>query len=122
MTFTMHRLIFATAREEHVPQILAFLSVDKRIPVPGLTLYVSPLQDIHCSTDGYWIIFYIFNQASLALLFLSLSDQVMRLISFAIFITWFTYVMIMIALLIQRRANPGAHRPFRVKRGRKEFT
>lgn len=90
--FTSGRLSFAAARENHLPDILAFIHVSKYTPSPAL----------------------IFN-AILSVLYVIPGD-VNSLIDFFSFTAWLFYGLTMLALIKLRFKEPwkDKHRPYRV--------
>lgn len=90
--FTSGRLSFAAARENHLPDILAFIHVSKYTPSPAL----------------------IFN-AILSILYV-IPSNVESLIDFFSFTAWLFYGLTMLALIKLRFKQPwkDKHRPYRV--------
>lgn len=90
--FTSGRLSFAAARENHLPDILAFIHVSKYTPSPAL----------------------IFN-AILSVLYV-IPSNVESLIDFFSFTAWLFYGLTMLALIRLRYIQPwrDKHRPYRV--------
>lgn len=90
--FTSGRLSFAAARENHLPDILAYIHVSKYTPSPAL----------------------IFN-AILSILYVIPGD-VGSLIDFFNFAAWLFYGLTMLALIRLRYIEPwkDKHRPYRV--------
>lgn len=90
--FTSGRLSFAAARENHLPDILAFIHVSKYTPSPAL----------------------IFN-AILSIAYV-IPGNVSGLIDFFSFTAWLFYGLTMLALIKLRFKEPwkDKHRPYRV--------
>lgn len=90
--FTSGRLSFAAARENHLPDILAFIHVSKYTPSPAL----------------------IFN-AILSIAYV-IPGNVSSLIDFFSFTAWLFYGLTMLALIKLRFKEPwkDKHRPYRV--------
>lgn len=90
--FTSGRLSFAAARENHLPDILAYIHVSKYTPSPAL----------------------IFN-ALLAIAYV-IPGNVNSLIDFFSFTAWLFYGLTMLALIRLRFKEPwrDRHRPYRV--------
>lgn len=90
--FTSGRLSFAAARESHLPDLLAFIHVNKYTPSPAL----------------------IFN-AILAIAYV-IPGNTDSLIDFFSFTAWLFYGLTMLALLRLRSIEPwrNKHRPYRV--------
>lgn len=90
--FTSGRLSFAAARENHLPDILAFIHVSKYTPSPAL----------------------IFN-AILSIAYV-IPGNVSSLIDFFSFTAWLFYGLTMLALIRLRFKEPwkDKHRPYRV--------
>lgn len=90
--FTSGRLSFAAARENHLPDILAYIHVSKYTPSPAL----------------------IFN-AILAILYVIPGD-INSLIDFFSFTAWLFYGLTMLALIRLRYIEPwkDRHRPYKV--------
>lgn len=90
--FTSGRLSFAAARENHLPDVLAFIHVSKYTPSPAL----------------------IFN-AILSVAYV-IPSNVNSLIDFFSFTAWLFYGLTMLALLRLRYKEPwkDKHRPYRV--------
>lgn len=90
--FTSGRLSFAAARENHLPDILAFIHVSKYTPSPAL----------------------IFN-AILSIAYV-IPGNVNSLIGFFSFTAWIFYGLTMLALIKLRYQEPwrDKHRPYRV--------
>lgn len=90
--FTSGRLSFAAARENHLPDILAFIHVSKYTPSPAL----------------------IFN-AILSVLYV-IPSEVESLIDFFSLTAWLFYGLTMLALIRLRYIQPwkDKHRPYRV--------
>lgn len=93
--FTSGRLSFAAARENHLPDILAYIHVAKYTPSPAL----------------------IFN-AILAVVYV-IPGNVNSLINFFSFTAWIFYGLTMLALIRLRFKEPwkDKHRPYRVHLG-----
>lgn len=90
--FTSGRLSFAAARENHLPDLLAYIHVSKYTPSPAL----------------------IFN-AILAILYV-IPGNVESLIDFFSFTAWLFYGLTMLALIRLRYIEPwkDKHRPYKV--------
>lgn len=90
--FTSGRLSFAAARENHLPDILAYIHISKYTPSPAL----------------------IFN-AILSILYV-IPGNVESLIDFFNFAAWLFYGLTMLALIRLRYIQPwkDKHRPYRV--------
>lgn len=90
--FTSGRLSFAAARENHLPDLLAYIHISKYTPSPAL----------------------IFN-ALLSILYV-IPGEISSLIDFFSFTAWLFYGLTMLALIRLRYKEPwkDRHRPYRV--------
>ncbi|XP_056014964.1 b(0,+)-type amino acid transporter 1-like [Ostrea edulis] len=88
--FASGRLCFAAAREGHFPQVFSFISLNGRTPLPSIILTA-------------------FIGACLII-----PGDLSTLIDFFSFSAWIAYGFTVFSLLVLRRTEPKAERPFRV--------
>ncbi|XP_046734368.1 b(0,+)-type amino acid transporter 1-like [Diprion similis] len=90
MQFGVSRLCYAAGQQGHVPEVFSFIHIQKMTPAAAVAL-----------------------QGLITLVFI-VSGDVIALIEFASFLTWFFYGLAMIALIVLRRTKPDAPRPYKV--------
>lgn len=88
--FGVSRLCYVAGREGHVPRLFSFIHFKRMTPVAAVAL--QGILTFCCILAG----------------------NITSLIEFASFLTWVFYGMAMLALIILRRTQPNAHRPYSV--------
>ncbi|ESO87846.1 hypothetical protein LOTGIDRAFT_234854 [Lottia gigantea] len=88
--FTGGRLVYAAAREGHLPEILSYVHVRQLTPLPSLVF------------------------TSLIALIMIIPGDIFTLIDFFSFTAWLFYGATMAAVIILRFTRPHEHRPYKV--------